>query len=185
MPRKLKVFRTAIGFHDAYVAAPSRKAALAAWGTDKDLFARGAAEEVSDPGLTAAPLARPGTVIRTLRGGTAENLAALGKPAKRARKPADKPRAPTSSPAPAPAPPPPPPPRPSRVAVERAANALERATAKHAAAWDRLARRRAALEREEQALRTAQRAERELLEAAHGEAKAAHDEALRAWRARL
>jgi hypothetical protein len=30
MPRKLKVFRTPIGFHDAYVAAPSRKAALEA-----------------------------------------------------------------------------------------------------------------------------------------------------------
>ena len=26
MPRKLKVFRTPTGFHDAYVAAPSRKA---------------------------------------------------------------------------------------------------------------------------------------------------------------
>ena len=26
MPRKLKVFRTSTGFHDAYVAAPSRKA---------------------------------------------------------------------------------------------------------------------------------------------------------------
>ena len=30
MPRKLKVFRTPTGFHDAYVAAPSRKAALEA-----------------------------------------------------------------------------------------------------------------------------------------------------------
>lgn len=30
--RPLKVFRTAIGFHDAYVAATSRKAALEAWG---------------------------------------------------------------------------------------------------------------------------------------------------------
>ena len=29
---RLKVFRTSIGFHDAYVAAPSRKAALEAWG---------------------------------------------------------------------------------------------------------------------------------------------------------
>ncbi len=34
MARKLKVFRTPAGFHDAYVAAPSRKAALAAWGAD-------------------------------------------------------------------------------------------------------------------------------------------------------
>jgi hypothetical protein len=41
---KLKVYRTAAGFHDAYVAAPSQKAALAAWGSDHDLFARGGAE---------------------------------------------------------------------------------------------------------------------------------------------
>ncbi len=60
MPRKLKVFRAAIGFDDAYVAAPSRKAALAAWGSDADLFARGMADEVTDPELTAAPLARAG-----------------------------------------------------------------------------------------------------------------------------
>ena len=45
MTRKLKVFRTPIGFHDAYVAAPSQKAALQAWGTDTDLFARGVALE--------------------------------------------------------------------------------------------------------------------------------------------
>jgi hypothetical protein len=31
MPRKQKVFRTSTGFHDAYVAAPSRKKALEAW----------------------------------------------------------------------------------------------------------------------------------------------------------
>ena len=31
---KLKVYRTPIGFHDAYVAAPSQKAALDAWGSD-------------------------------------------------------------------------------------------------------------------------------------------------------
>ena len=57
MPRKLKVFRTPIGFHDAYVATPTKKAALEAWGTDANLFARGTAEEVTDPKLTAAPLA--------------------------------------------------------------------------------------------------------------------------------
>ena len=75
---KLKVFRTAIGFHDAYVAAPSRKAALAAWGTDKDLFARGAAEVVTDPALAAGPLAAPGQVFRRTRGSAAEQVAALG-----------------------------------------------------------------------------------------------------------
>jgi hypothetical protein len=74
---KLKVFRTAIGFHDAYVAAPSRAAALRAWGADKDLFARGSAEEVTDSALMAEPLERPGDVIRRSRGTAAEQLAAL------------------------------------------------------------------------------------------------------------
>jgi len=71
MPRRLKVFRTTIGFHDAYVAAPSRKAALSAWGTTKDLFASEAAEEVTEPTLIAEVLARPGEVIRKARGALA------------------------------------------------------------------------------------------------------------------
>ena len=79
MTAKLKVFSTAIGFHDAYVAAPSKKAALKAWGTTKDLFARGAAEIVTDPELTREPLASPGEVFKLSRGSTAEQMAALGK----------------------------------------------------------------------------------------------------------
>lgn len=77
MPRALKVYRTAIGFHDAYVAAPSKKAALAAWGAQNDLFAIGSAEIVTDPALTEEPLASPGKVIRRSRGGLAEQLAAM------------------------------------------------------------------------------------------------------------
>src|SRR5690606_19513802 len=78
MPRKLKVFRTPTGFHDAYVAAPSRKAALEAWGADADLFARGVAEQVTDAKLMAAPLERPGEVIKVSRGDLAAQLKALG-----------------------------------------------------------------------------------------------------------
>ncbi|NML95459.1 hypothetical protein HHL27_17420 [Novosphingobium sp. TW-4] len=81
--RPLKVFRTSAGFEDVYVAAPSRKAALAAWGTDKDLFEREVTEEVHDPKLTAAALARPGEVVRVPRGTTAQHLSAAGKPLKR------------------------------------------------------------------------------------------------------
>ena len=88
MARALKVFRTPIGFHDAYVAAPSQKAALEAWGSDANLFARGAAERVTDAGLMAEPLAHPGKVIRRPRGTTAEHLAAL---------PRDKPKSPRPS----------------------------------------------------------------------------------------
>lgn len=87
-PRKLKVFRTAIGFHDAYVAAPSRKAALEAWGSDSNLFAQGIAEEISDPELTAAPLAKPGEVLKILRGTKDEQMAALSKATVKA-KPSD------------------------------------------------------------------------------------------------
>lgn len=136
MPRKLKVFCTATGFHDAYVAAPSRKAALAAWGTDKDLFARGAAEEVTDPALTKAPLVRPGQVLRVLRGDAAGNIAALGPAPKRSRKTAPAPRTP-------------PPPRQSRAELDKAERALERLRTKHAASRERLAARRVELAREE------------------------------------
>ena len=74
--QKLKVFRTAIGFHDAYVAAPSRKAALEAWGADANIFAQGIAEQVTDPKLMEEPLSRPGEVIRKLRGSAEEHVAA-------------------------------------------------------------------------------------------------------------
>jgi hypothetical protein len=86
---KLKVFRTPIGFHDAYIAAPSQKAALEAWGADANLFARGVAEVVTDPKLTKEALAKPGEVIRKLRGSAAEHMAALpGAARKVKRKPA-------------------------------------------------------------------------------------------------
>ncbi|HEY5072122.1 MAG TPA: hypothetical protein VII63_08830 [Caulobacteraceae bacterium] len=40
---RLKVFTTRMGFFETVVAAPSQKAALAAWGTAQNLFADGAA----------------------------------------------------------------------------------------------------------------------------------------------
>ena len=77
--QKLKVYRTPVGFHDAYVAAPSQKAALEAWGVDTNLFARGSAEEVTDADLTKAPLKKPGEVIKVPRGTKKEHLTALRK----------------------------------------------------------------------------------------------------------
>src|SRR3954466_4155352 len=105
MKRALKVYRTPIGFHDAYVAAPSQAAALKAWGTDHNLFTRGAAEVVTDPALTAAPLAEPGKIIKLLRGSAEEQMAAASEPKSTRAKSTqtDKPRTP-------------PPPRPSRAA---------------------------------------------------------------------
>ncbi|MBB3359558.1 MULTISPECIES: hypothetical protein [unclassified Novosphingobium] len=74
--RALKVFRTSAGFEDVYIAAPSQKAALEAWGARRNLFAQGAAEIVTDPELAKAALAHPGQVLRVSRGTTAEHLAA-------------------------------------------------------------------------------------------------------------
>jgi len=144
MARKLKVFRTAAGFHDAYVAAPSRKAALAAWGAERDLFARGAAEDVTDPALMEEPLARPGEIIKRSRGSAAEQFAAL---------PADKPkprpkRATAQATASESAPPPKPAPKPSRDAVDAAQDAIDAAERDWRTVQRELAARQAALDRE-------------------------------------
>ncbi len=160
MPRKLKVFRTAAGFHDAYVAAPSRKAALAAWGAERDLFARGAAEEVTDPALMEEPLARPGEVIKRSRGSAAEQFAALPADRSKAKKRPAKAR--PSEPATVRAP------KPSRDALDAAQDAIDtgerawrkeqRELAARQAALDR--ERRNATERHEQALAELERAKR-------------------------
>ncbi|MDV3257836.1 MAG: hypothetical protein LOX97_08675 [Sphingomonas sp.] len=71
MPR-LKVFCTTSGFYDSLVAAPSRKAALEAWGAKTDLFSMGAAGLVTDSKLAEKALKRPGEVIRFKRTGTGQ-----------------------------------------------------------------------------------------------------------------
>jgi len=76
--QKLKVYSTPIGFHDAFVAAPSQKAALEAWGAGTNLFSQGSAHVVTDPKLTKLPLQNPGQVVKVLRGTHAEQIAALG-----------------------------------------------------------------------------------------------------------
>lgn len=68
MPR-LKVFCTTSGFYDHVVAAPSRPAALKAWGAKTDLFSMGVARQVSDPKIEKKALDRPGEVIRLKRSG--------------------------------------------------------------------------------------------------------------------
>jgi hypothetical protein len=151
-PPKLKVYRMAVGFHDAYVAAPSQKAAAAAWGSGTDVFARGEAELVTDPALTAEPLARPGEIVKRLRGTAAEQIAALGggRAAAGARKSgAGRPPAPiakSGSARPAPAKPPPPKAaRPSRAALDAAEAALAEAEARHAEALRAIEERQVAL----------------------------------------
>jgi hypothetical protein len=102
--RKLKVFQTQIGFYDTVVAAPSRPAALRAWGVHQDLFAAGQARVMTDDAATAAALRHPGTPLRRPVGaeGPFELEAATlpsmpdvpkprAKPAKRAATPGTKP----------------------------------------------------------------------------------------------
>ncbi len=175
MPRKLKVFRTAAGFHDAYVAAASRKAALAAWGAERDLFARGAAEEVTDPALMEEPRANPGAVIKRSRGSAAEQFAALPVDAPKAKQSA-KARTATANPSPKPAP------KPSRDALDAAQDAIDAAERDWRKVQRELAARQTALDRErrnatarhEQALADLERARRR--------AQEAYDAALAAWR---
>ncbi len=80
---KLKLFRTASGFHDSYVVAPSRAAALRAWGARTDLFAMGAAEQVDDAGLMKQASAKPGTVFKVKRGKPGDAAEALAPKPKR------------------------------------------------------------------------------------------------------
>ena len=187
MPRqvKLKVFRTAIGFHDAYVAAPSQKAAMEAWGSDRDLFARGEAELVTDPELTAEPLASPGKVVKRLRGTAAEHIAALPAEEKHggrqrprlaeAKRPIEAKKRPAKARAR-------PAPRPSRAALDAAEQEVEAAKTRHRAELGELAQREAALERERKALIKAQKVEASRLERDRQRRASAYEAAIRKWR---
>ncbi|QTC90285.1 cell envelope biogenesis protein TolA [Brevundimonas goettingensis] len=62
--RRLKVFQAPFGFYDTVVAAPSRAAALRAWGTHQDLFASGQAAEISDPETVAIAVRHPEVVLK-------------------------------------------------------------------------------------------------------------------------
>jgi hypothetical protein len=174
------VFRTPIGFHDAFVAAQSQKTALEAWGAESNLFAAGVAEQVTDPALMAAALARPGEVVRVLRGSVDEQVAALGANASKAKKEEAGSRIKSgmtkksdSRPKRAA--------RPSRGAVDKAEAALARAEARHRAALDKLRAEEAALQRRRRALEDKQRGEREALSAALDAARDRYRAAMAGW----
>lgn len=195
MARKLKVFVVPTGFHDAYVAAPSRKAALAAWGSEHDLLARGVAQEVADPALTAEPLAKPGAVIKRSRGTTAEQIAALpAQPARAAEAEATEeapaPRAKTgrggakrAAPAarkaelkPAPSP------RPSSDALAAAEQALADLEDSYRDADAKLVARQRALDRERRALDATHDREQTARSAALASERQRYDTAMARWR---
>lgn len=171
---KLKVFTTSIGFHDALVAATSRAAALRAWGSDHDLFARGAAFEVTDPDLMQEPLAKPGEVVRRLRGSEAEQFAAL---------PPDRPSAGKARSAKASAGKATPKrPKPSTSELERAEVSLQAAMKRHREADAEAKARVEAAQRERADLQRQQRNEEEKLREARNQAQAAYDHAIEQWR---
>lgn len=166
---KLKVYRTPVGFHDAYVAAPSQKAALKAWGSGHDLFARGVAEIVTDPTLTAAALASPGTVVKRSRGTAAEQIAALPKDKVRTA-----PRADTKPPQRKPR-------RPSRRALDEAEAKLAAVEQRFADAREALRTREQALARERRDLEKDETAAVDRAQEQQAEAERAYREAMDAW----
>jgi hypothetical protein len=170
---RLKVFRTAIGFHDAYIAAPSQKAALEAWGTDHNLFGRGEAELVVDEALTAEPLAHPGQVIRRLRGTSEEQFAALGS-ARSGPKPGNAKG--VSSPKKRH-------PRPDRAALDRADEALAEAEERHEREREALTREEKRLAARRRVLQDKNDAELIALRRDRASADDAYQSELEAWRA--
>jgi hypothetical protein len=175
--RALKVFRTAIGFHDAYVAASSQKAALSAWGAGTNLFAAGLAEVVDDPKVTAAPLADPGKVIKVSRGSLAQHLAADKKAAKRKPAKSADGTTPVAKAKPKPAP------RPSRKRLDDARAELNAFDRDARQAVDELRRREEAIREGRLELERQQSALRRKLTARHDDAEAAFEEAMARWRA--
>lgn len=167
--QKLKVFRTPIGFHDAFVAAPSQKAALEAWGSDSNLFAQGAAEQVTEPALMKVPLENPGQVVKVLRGTKAEQLAALGK-----QKPSKRPSGKQPEILPARRSP-----RPSRTALDKAEAALDALKQRQARQAEALEKRRQEVEHRLRELRRRHERERDEVCERLEEEKAQFERALR------
>ena len=171
----MKVFRTPIGFHDAFVAAPSRKAALEAWGAGTDLFSAKIAEEVKDHGAEAAQeaLAKPGEIVRAKRIGgedtepgdapTPRSPPLEGRGSKK-QEPKPKPK-----------------PRPSRAALDKAEKVLARLEEKHAVEQAELEKEEARLADRRRALDKKHREALEKAEAQRDEADYAFRKALKEW----
>ena len=168
---KLKVYCMPAGFYDALVAAPSQAAALKAWGTTTNLFAVGRASLVEDETIQAEALARPGEVIKRMRG---DEAAMLGpEPAEPFEARSAENRKPTPN-AVAPKPRRPPPDRSKLDAAERA---LADAEAEFAATMGELAIERADLDRRESQARHAGEKRMEVLRRERERAAAAYQRA--------
>ncbi len=176
--RKLKTYRTSLGFHDQAIAAPSMKAALEAWGASSNLFHQGAATETDDPAIVAATMAKPGVVLRRPVGshGPFTESAELptdlgeGKPKGKTKdKTNDKTKGKTRSKPRSTQ-------RPARTGRKASRDVDDRAARKAAAAFEQEERRREATRVKEEAARARERARRDKAVAA---AEAALDKARR------
>jgi len=174
MPRKLKAYVTSVGFFDLAVAAPSMKAALEAWGAERNLFQGGFARETEEPEIVSATMAKPGVVLRRAVGskGIFSEHAELPKslPVEPPRQRPVKAR----------------PPKPEkRVAVGKVVSlADERAARQAAAAFEKEQARRAREREKEEARETRERKHREKAigkaEAALEDARQKHEKAIAA-----
>ncbi|MCA1360447.1 cell envelope biogenesis protein TolA [Bradyrhizobium sp. IC3069] len=172
MAKKLKTYQTSLGFYDQAIAAPSMKAALAAWGASSNLFHQGVARETDDPDVVAATMAKPGVVLRRPVGSngpfteSAELPTDLGpgeaKPKRKSKSKAES--KPTSNK------------RPARTARNASREIDDAAARKAAAAFEKEERRREAARAKEEAARAKERARRDKAVAA---AEAALDKARR------
>jgi hypothetical protein len=183
---KLKVFRTPIGFHDAYIAAASQKAALQAWGADADLFARGIAERVDDPGLMKEPLERPGEVIKVRRGSAADHFKLIERRPTKPPKKSEKPVVQALSVERSPTPPKKtrPRPRPSRATIERAEALLQAIDAELEEQLKVLAAQERAIKEQRQALKSTHAARRDKAQPALARAQTIFREKIEKWATR-
>lgn len=190
MPARLKVFQAHLGFYDTVVAAPSRAAALKAWGSRQNLFRDGQAKEAAAAEAIAAALAKPGIVLRRPVGTNVAFSENPGLPhVPKAPRNAPEKKSPDKKPAPLASkpktaslaerrarssPPPPPPsrtaPPPDRRALDAAEKALAELKREEERVLAKLAKRKAALDEEELRARNAfharrKRAEEELAKA--------------------
>jgi colicin import membrane protein len=189
MARHLKVFRAHLGFYDTAVAAPSRAAALKAWGSRQNLFREGVASETKDAQAVTAALAKPGVVLRRPVGSNvafSENPGLPQIPNAPKKKPPSKVQ--TKS-----APPPEPPPRhdpprlrlvsaprpqPDRAPIEAAEKALAALKDEEQGALAAIEKRKAALDEEARRQRADFRERRERCEKALSDARKAYQHAL-------
>ena len=69
--KRLKVYRTTIGFFESVVAAANQRDALNAWGVHQNLFSDGGARVEDDAEAIEAALAAPGQLLRRPTGSKA------------------------------------------------------------------------------------------------------------------